>query len=667
MGTAVPKSEAPPAAATQHAEQQGSSSRAHPAVAGRPSALKVGTVLQGRYRIQGIIGVGGMSTVYRARDLRFPGVERLCAVKEMFNVAAEPRLRQMRLTNFQREAALLATLAHPVIPSIYDFFDVHGTIYLVLELVQGQDLETLLAQRGEPFPQQTLVDWALELTDVLAYLHGRTPEPIIFRDLKPSNVMLKADGRLTLIDFGIARSFAPSQKGTMIGTEGYAPPEQYRGIADVRGDIYALGATLHHLATGSDPRGETPFTFAQRPPRRLNPALTPEFEQLILKCVAYSANDRYASIGEVRQALVEVRNQKRSAIEAVPAEQRLRTSGSRLLAVPQVRTGQAGTAPRDERLDWVVSTGDEIRGSASHGGGGVYFGSYDGHLYAVDEMDGSVRWRHRTQRGVVSKPLVADDFVIFGSEDHTVYAVTRQQARVAWTFRTSMPIRSSPLGDERACTIGSDDGFVYRIDRIRGTLLWRYRTWGPVRSTPATTLGGIVFGSDDGYIYCIDRETGQLRWRREIGTPVVSSPTPADRLLIVGAADGVVRGLAAESGSVVWSQATAKAVIASADIVDRTAYVGSADGTLYALDVATGGVSWKTPLCRQITSTATPDGEFLYVGGTDGVFYCLNREDGVVKWRYAAGGPIVAKPLVTADHIIFGGLDGKLYALHRPL
>ncbi|HKG26880.1 MAG TPA: serine/threonine-protein kinase, partial [Thermomicrobiales bacterium] len=191
-----------------------------PAAPGRPNVLKPGTVLQNRYRVLDVLGVGGMSTVYRARDLRFTSVERLCAIKEMFNSTEDPKFRQMRLSNFQREAALLATLTHPAMPRIYDYFEQQGTIYLVLELIRGQDLETSLSQRGEPFEEETVVDWTLELVGVLEYLHNQQPEPVIFRDLKPSNIMIRDDGRLMLVDFGIARSFAPQQKGTMIGTEG---------------------------------------------------------------------------------------------------------------------------------------------------------------------------------------------------------------------------------------------------------------------------------------------------------------------------------------------------------------------------------------------------------------------------------------------------------------
>src|SRR5690606_19925191 len=137
--------------------------------------------------------------------------------------------------------------------------------------------------------------------------------------------------------FGIARVFAPNEKGTMIGTEGYAPPEQYKGKADARGDIYAFGATLHHLATGSDPRGEIPFTFAQRPPRRPNSALTPESEHLSLKAVDYSPSDRFHSVEEMREAFHEIRkgrDRRTARVTATAASERTAIGGSQLLGRP---------------------------------------------------------------------------------------------------------------------------------------------------------------------------------------------------------------------------------------------------------------------------------------------------------------------------------------------
>ncbi|MEA2597795.1 MAG: eukaryotic-like serine/threonine-protein kinase [Thermomicrobiales bacterium] len=660
------------AALVEPGQEDGRTKR--PATPGRPNVLKPGTVLQNRYRVLDVLGVGGMSTVYRARDLRFTSVERLCAIKEMFNSTEDPKLRQLRLSNFQREAALLATLTHSAIPRIYDYFEQQGTIYLVLELIHGLDLETLLSQRAEPFEEAAVIDWTLELSSVLEYLHGQEPEPVIFRDLKPSNIMIRDDGRLMLVDFGIARSFAPQQRGTMIGTEGYAPPEQYRGIADARGDLYALGATLHHLSTGSDPRSETPFTFAQRPPRRLNQRLTPEFEQIVLKMVQYSPADRYQTIHELKRAILELKNRPTwvaSAVEAVEANKRNRANGSNLLSVPVWASDAAGRSPaaapatQDNRLDWTLKTGDEVRSSASIAGGAVYIGSYDGNLYAVDETDGTVRWRFKTQRGIVSRPLPIAEMVIFGSEDRSVYAVSRQTGRSIWSYRTNMAVRSSALADDRSCYVGSDDGFLYRLDRTKGTVGWRYRTWGPIRSSAHADREQIIFGSDDGYLYCVQRETGQLNWRYNVGSPVMSSPLVAQGIVVVGASDGAVRGLSTTDGKLLWTYQTGKTVIASPVVVDQTVYIGSADGAVYALALDSGGVNWKSPLCRQLTATASTDGGWLYVGGVDGTLYCLNRDDGSVKWSVALGGPIVAKPLVTPDHIIVGSLDGTVYALHR--
>jgi eukaryotic-like serine/threonine-protein kinase len=668
-------------------KDDGRGKRVH--IPGRNSLLKPGTVLQNRYRVLEIRGVGGMSTVYKARDLRFTSVDRLCAIKEMFNSAEDAKLRQVRLANFQREASLLATLGHVAIPKIFDYFEQQGTIYLVLELIQGDDLETLLSQNGAPFNEEQIIDWAISLCSVMGYLHNQKPEPIIFRDLKPSNIMIRAeDGALMLVDFGIARTFAPQTKGTMIGTEGYAPPEQYKGIADARGDVYALGATLHHLATGNDPRSETPFTFDQRPPRRLNPNLTPQFEELILRCVSYSPAERPQSAEDVRYLLEQIK-QGNSAqtpaaqikpvtrpVEAVSAQQRARSAGSNLLdGTHSLDEGEAavreilpaapsgGNAIAEKQLDWSVKTGDEIRGSASAASGSIYIGSYDGNLYALDEADGSIRWKFKCLKGIVSRPAVSAEMVVFGSEDKLVYAVSRSSGRVIWSHRTDAPVRSSPIVDDKACFIGSDDGFMYRVDRARGVVTWRYKTWAPIRSSPMLAGDKVLFGSDDGYMYTVHRESGTLIWRYQIGAPVQATPLVHGKLVIVGAHDGALRAFNLADGKLQWTVSTPKVVIASAVAADDTLYFGSADGHMYAVNPHTGVLVWKSRVCRQITSTAAVDGDRILVGGNDAVFYCLNRSDGSTAWTFGTGGPVISSPLVTDDHIIFGSLDGFVYAL----
>lgn len=266
--------------------------------------LQPGTNLVNRYLIQEVIGVGGMGSVYRARDLHFPNVVKLVAVKEMINQAPDPLVRQTIVQNFEREANILATLTHPSIPRIYDYFTLDNRSYLVEEFINGRDLEVLLNQTDGFFPEEQVLDWAIQLCDVLSYLHGHKPDPIIFRDMKPSNVMVNQHNHIVLVDFGIAKPFQTGQKGTMIGTEGYSPPEQYRGEANIQADIYALGATIHHLLTRRDPRLEPPFSFAERPIRKINPAVSLEVETVVNTSLQYNVEDRFKSIDDFKQSLI---------------------------------------------------------------------------------------------------------------------------------------------------------------------------------------------------------------------------------------------------------------------------------------------------------------------------------------------------------------------------
>ena len=266
--------------------------------------LQAGTNLVNRYLIQEVIGVGGMGSVYRARDLHFPNVVKLVAVKEMINQAPDPLVRQTIVQNFEREANILATLTHPAIPRIYDYFTLDNRSYLVEEFVNGRDLEVVLNQTEGFLPEEQVLDWAIQLCDVLAFLHAHKPDPIIFRDMKPSNVMVNSYNHIVLVDFGIAKPFQTGQKGTMIGTEGYSPPEQYRGEANIQADIYALGATIHHLLTRRDPRMEPPFSFAERPIRKINPSVSIEVETVINTALQYNVEDRFKSIDDFKQALI---------------------------------------------------------------------------------------------------------------------------------------------------------------------------------------------------------------------------------------------------------------------------------------------------------------------------------------------------------------------------
>ena len=299
-----------------------------------PGPLEAGTLLQRRYLIQRLLGGGGMGMVYLAHDQRLSN--RACAIKEMVDHFIDPQQRIEANDYFAREADTLAQLKHPAIPAISDRFDDQNRHYLVMEYVEGRNLEEELAARGGPLPESLVIDVGRQLCDVLAYLHGLNP-PLIYRDKKPSNVMLTSSGRAILVDFGIARLFKAQRKGTMIGTLGFAPPEQYQGVADPRSDIYSLGATLHYVLTGRDPEKFPPFSFP--PIREIRPDASGNLAGAIDHALAYEMSGRPAAIAAFRDMLLYGRGLEAAGAAAVSAR-----SGTADLTLPQ-DFGEVPAAP----------------------------------------------------------------------------------------------------------------------------------------------------------------------------------------------------------------------------------------------------------------------------------------------------------------------------------
>lgn len=258
-------------------------------------------LLAGRYQLLNRIGQGGMGAVYKAADTRFN--HRSVAIKEMSSAGLPAARLQEAEAAFEREAHLLADLQHPNLPRIYDHFTENERSYLVMDFIEGQTLEEYLERdRNGPRPLEMVVKWAEELCDVLTYLHTHEP-PIVFRDLKPANVMLSSSGHVFLIDFGIARIFKPGKQHDTValGSPGYAAPEQYgKAQSTPRSDIYSLGALLHYLLTGVDP-SEQPFFF--RPASQLNPAVNPALESLLQQMLEMDSERRPASAQIVLQGL----------------------------------------------------------------------------------------------------------------------------------------------------------------------------------------------------------------------------------------------------------------------------------------------------------------------------------------------------------------------------
>jgi formylglycine-generating enzyme required for sulfatase activity/serine/threonine protein kinase len=261
--------------------------------------ISTGTIVGNRYRVTRTLGGGGMKQVYLAEDQRL--ANRPCALAEMIDSFTDPKERQTAAAAFQREAETLAQLEHDNIVRVYDRITEANRHYLVMEYVQGETLEQKLeASPDKKLDEQTVIGAAIQILDALEYLHGQNP-PVVYRDLKPANVMIRTNGRVKLIDFGIARLFIPKKTATMVGTQGYASPEQYEGKAEPRSDLYALGVTMFHLLTGWDPALHPPFMFPQI--QTLRADISPALAALIGEALILDANRRIGNAGEFRRRL----------------------------------------------------------------------------------------------------------------------------------------------------------------------------------------------------------------------------------------------------------------------------------------------------------------------------------------------------------------------------
>lgn len=267
--------------------------------------IDIPEVLDNRYEIIGIVKSGAMGCVYRAKDTR---LDNDVAVKQMLSTFANPKDAQYAEIRFQEEAKILSTLHHSGIPKVIDYFttiepSTRKTLhYLVMTFIEGKDLETIIRERGrKPFSIDEVLNYFGQILEIFEYLHTQSP-PIVYRDLNPRNIMVQ-DGKLFLVDFGIAKVLTPQQKGTAIGTPGYTAPEQYKGYAEPISDIFSLGALVHYLLTGINPEDYRVKIFSYEPPKQFNPSIPEELNTLIMSMVEILPDKRPQSAAIVMRQL----------------------------------------------------------------------------------------------------------------------------------------------------------------------------------------------------------------------------------------------------------------------------------------------------------------------------------------------------------------------------
>ena len=585
-----------------------------------------------------------MGAVYRAQDLRFK-VEKIVAVKEMINQATDQEMRDTIVEGFEREANILATVSHPSIPTIYDYFTLGARSYLVMEFIEGDNLEIKLQQRRSPFLEEEVIAWSIALCDVLDYLHTHEPEPIIFRDVKPANVMITRRNQIRLVDFGIAKTFQVGTKGTMIGTEGYSPPEQYRGEATPAVDIYAMGATLHHLLTNQDPRTEPPFTFDERPIRQANPEISVALETIVNTALMYNPPDRFESAAIMRKTLVGLAQQ----------------TG---MFEDEITVAQATQFFQDQSHSpiWTFSCEDEIRGTASYADGVLYIGSYDHNLYALEADNGNFIWKYAADGGIVSKPAINDNKVYFGSTDQYVHAISCRNGKKVWVQSTEGAIYSSPAIAEGHLFIGSDDEHLHVLNLMAGREAWSVNLGSSVRSSPLVVNELVYIGCENGEIQCYDF-SGNIKWRTSAKRSVTGSPHFNDNVLYITSLDGVLYAIDAKSGWIIWRFRMGSGSICTPTTHENHIYVGSTDNTFYCVNLKSTKKVWSYDTDNQINSSPVFYKGAVYFCNIDGMVYSLHAPSGRLRWKYQAEGAITGSPVIVDDILYIGSADNKIYAL----
>lgn len=321
--------------------------------------IQRGDILDGKYELLKLIGRGGMSKVWLAMDTH---INKQWAVKEIDKTSNEYR-KTVDETRTLREIEIMKKLDHPSLPRIVDIIDREDALCIVMDYIEGESLHQILKTRGVP-SQETVVSWMLDICDTLSYLHSFDP-PIIYRDMKPANVMLTRDQRIKVIDFGIAKDYKEGYEDTQpLGTRGYASPEHFSKHTDVRSDVYTVGTTMYQLLTGKDP-SQPPYYM--KPLREINPDLSSGLEKIILKATEKDPDARYQTMTELASAIESYKSLEAEHIEYLEKRERgfrLKCILSALMIIAGIALFTSGLVIAGRTYSALVNTTPATPGAA---------------------------------------------------------------------------------------------------------------------------------------------------------------------------------------------------------------------------------------------------------------------------------------------------------------
>ena len=635
-------------------------------------------MLRQRYRVLSRVGEGGFGAVYEAEDTELGN--RKVAIKEMSQHGLKPQELQEATAAFHREALLLAGLAHPSLPRIYEHFSEGGHWYLVMDFIEGETLEDYLESHGGHLSVMEALQLGIKLCQVLGYLHERQP-PIIFRDLKPANIMLERSGLVYLVDFGIARHFKPGQTHDTIafGSPGYAAPEQYgKTQTTPRSDVYSLGALLHQLLCGQDP-SNTPFRFA--PLTVPVPAGTWE---LIRRMVEMDERQRPKSTASVRQELerlvdvwanrdhpiISATSSPGHSTGAYPAVASPRLSPSfRPVAATAAPAPPPGVPPSAGRvrggkkksgwrygwfiivalpLLWIaVALGHTVSSDRSSSAGSnlvdAAIWSPDGN-YLAEAIDGNKLEIREASTGVVINTLQTEssgpDWLAWSPDSTRIASANYDGTATVWDRETGK-------------TIATFRGQKQRVSEL---------SWSPDGTRVASS-------SDDGTVQVWDASTGKILVTNREHTDEVWTVawSPDGKRIASGGADRTVR---------VWDATTGETLLLYRGHTEGVGHLcwspdgtdiasASEDGTVRVWN-ATTGATLATYSGHESNADAvawSPDGKYIVSGSTDDTADVWTAENAHVVFVYSdhTGGVDDVSWSPDGKRIALAGDDGTVH------
>jgi len=664
--------------------------------------LSPGARLKNRYQIIKLLGRGGQCIVYLTYD-QFTAKN--LVVKCLVDQSTDYQERTQNLKLFLKEHIFLSKLAHPSLPKAYEHFEEGGKHYLVVDFVPGQNLEQVLKSRTGPITEKEAIDWGIQVAKTLNYLSHQKPNPVVIRDIKPSNIQYTPDKKLMLIDFSIAREWKPVGKDTVrMGSPGYAAPEQYRGNSDIRSDIYSLGVTLYEALTKIDPT-LTPFKY--QPVRQINPGVSVEMERILLKAMDTDKDTRYQHPKEMLEDLKalselgKLSNSDKAKKYFYMGETELGAKNYKkaLEYYEQAVKYESCVGEYRARLGEV----HYLMGNLETGLKEIYQGIAGGFIgllqpdqineirkkYEIIKKELIKSWPmfsknlSRTscqtfetelsppvavlwQSDIFdippkSSPAVTEDMLFIGTKTGRMLCVDLNSGNIKWTVITSNAIISSPTFHKGTVYFGSNDSNVYALEAVSGRKKWTFKTGGAVFSSPAVYRDTVYIGSSDNKLYALRTSNGTKSWEFDSKSSIISSPSIWDDKIFFANMSGSVFSVNALNGQINWIFDAGGPVSASPSIENSMVYVGCFDGNIYAIDTTTGKARWTFKTHRKIeTNAAVADG-IVYVTSSDYNVYAFDAFKGSKLWHYRAESSILASPVV-ANNILYV-LTNYLYCL----